>query len=93
MALARRNARDAVVAEEAGKAVWEGRPVAWRAAWGGGPRGVAGRVGWRAGSGVGPGRVAGRVGWRAWSGSWQGLIAGRVGGWQGDRRWMDLRIK
>ena len=42
-ALARRNARDAGVAEEAGKAVWEG----WQGGWGcgpGGPGGVAGRV-------------------------------------------------
>ena len=60
-ALARRNARDAVVAEEAGK-------VGWRAGRGGGPGGLTGRVGWRAGWGGWQGRVAGRVGWRAgWS--------------------------
>ena len=56
-ALARRNARDAVVADEAGKAVWEGRP----AGWGGWQGGVKGWVGWGVGSGGGPGRVAGQV--------------------------------
>ena len=50
-ALARRNARDAVVADEAGKAVWEGRP----AGWGGWQGGVKGGVGWGVGSGGGPG--------------------------------------
>ena len=64
LALAYRNASNAVVAEEAGKAVWEGRQagpsrVGWRAGWGGGP-GL-----WLAGSGGWPGRVAGRVRWRA----------------------------
>ena len=45
-ALACRNARDAVVADEAGKAVWEGRPAGWGGLQGGGgPGGVAGRVG------------------------------------------------
>ena len=45
------------MAEEAGKAVWEGR----QAGWGGGQDRVAGRVGWRAGSGGGQGQVAGWV--------------------------------
>ena len=85
-ALARRNARDGVMADEADKAVWEGRP----AGWGGGPGGVAGRVGWRAGSGGGPvwwlaGRVAGRVWLRAGGGG----TPGRPGGQRG----MDLRSK
>ena len=75
-ALARRNARDTVVADEAGKAVWEGR----QAAWGDGQGGVAGLVGWRAGW------MAGRVWWRACRvagllGGGQGLVAGRGGGW------------
>ena len=39
------------MAEEAGRAVWEGRPTGW----GGWPGGVAGL------GGGGPGRVAGRV--------------------------------
>ena len=40
------NARDAVVADEAGKAVWEGRPPGWGGGQGGGWQGrVAGRVG------------------------------------------------
>ena len=57
-ALARSNASDTVVAEEEGKAVWEGRQAGWR----------GGKVGWLAGSGPGggPGGVAGKVGWRAW---------------------------
>ena len=54
---ARRNAGDAVVAEEEGKAVCGGRQ-SW---WGGWQDGVAGWVGWRAGSGGWQGRVAGRV--------------------------------
>ena len=44
-ALARNNARDAVVAEEAGKAVWKG----WQAGWDGWQGGVQGTVGWLAG--------------------------------------------
>ena len=58
------------MAEEAGKAVREGRPAGW----------VAGRVGWRAGWGGEQGGVAGRVGWLAWSGGWPSL-AGSCG-WQ-----------
>ena len=75
---ARRNASDAVVAEEAGKTALECRP----AGWGGGQGGVAGRVGWRAWSGGRPGRVAGRVGRRA---GW--------GGWPGGQSRMDLQSK
>ena len=44
-ALVRCNACYAVVADEAGKALWEGRP----AGWGGGQGQVEGRVGRRAG--------------------------------------------
>ena len=85
---ARRNDRDAVVAqaeraERVGSQAWCGGGrggvagwVGWRAGWGGG------QGGWRAGSGGGPGRVAGRVRWLAGS-----------GGGQGDQRGMDLRSK
>ena len=55
----RRNASDAVVAEEEGKTAREGR----QAGWCGWPGGVAGRVGWRAGSGGGQDGEAGLVGW------------------------------
>ena len=75
-ALARCNASDAVVAEEAGRAVREGRP----AGWGGGPGRVAGWAGWRAGQEGGPGRMVGRVGWRAEWGGGPGGEAGRVVG-------------
>ena len=78
MALARHNARDTVVAEEAGKTARDDRP----AGWGGGSGGVAGRVGWQAKWGGGQGGVAGRVGRQARSG-------GGPGGWRG----MDLRSK
>ena len=44
-ALVRHNTRDAVVADEAGKAVWEGR----QAGWGGGQGG--GRARWSEGDG------------------------------------------
>ena len=61
MALARCNTSNAVVADEAGNTVWEGR----QAGWGGGQGGQ----GWRAGSGGGQGGVASRVGWRVrWGG-------------------------
>ena len=51
-ALVHHKARDAVVADEAGKAVWEGRPAVWdggqghwwRAGWGGGQGAEAGLV-------------------------------------------------
>ena len=48
------NACGAVVAEEAGKAVWESRQTGW----GGWAGQVAGRVGWLAGSGGWQGLVA-----------------------------------
>ena len=60
-ALARRNARDTVVAEEDGMVVREVR----QAGWDGGLGGMAGRVGWLAGWRGGPGGMAGRVGWLA----------------------------
>ena len=76
-ALAHCNARYAVVADEAGKAVWEGRP-AGRGGWqgGGGQGGVAGRVGWPPGGGQG---------WGVGSGGGQGRVAGWLGGgwWSG----------
>ena len=58
-----RNARDAVVADEAGKAVWEGRPArrggrqggGGGPGWGGGLGLVTGLVWWLACSGRGPG--------------------------------------
>ena len=58
-ALARRNARDAVVAEQESKAVREGR----QAEWGGGLGGVVGRVVWRAREGGRAGRVGRLAGW------------------------------
>ena len=61
-ALARRNASDTVVAEEAGKAFREGRPAGLS----GRPGEVAGLVGWRAGSGGWQGLVAGLVRCQAW---------------------------
>ena len=69
MALACRNASDAFVADEASKAVWEGRQTGW-GGWpgGGGQGGVAGQVGWLAGWDGRQGWVAGRVGWRAGGG-------------------------
>ena len=79
MALARRNARDAVVADEAaGWGGWPGGgwPVGWLAGWGGWQGGMAGRVWWWAGSGGGQGRVA-----------------GRGGGGPGGRSGMDLQSK
>ena len=71
------------MADEVGKAVWEGSRQ----------EGVVGRVGWLAGWGVGQGGMAGQsggrqVGWRAWSGGGQGE-GGRQGGWRG----MDLQSK
>ena len=60
------------MADEAGKAVCEGRPAGW-----GGGQGSGGQ-------GDGAGQVAGLVGWRAGSGGGQeGGGAGRVvrGGW------------
>ena len=81
-AQARRNASDAIVAEEAGKTAREGR----LAGWGGGqgevagrprPGVVVGRVGWQAGSGGGPGGEAGQVGRRAgWGGGEEGRVVG-----------------
>ena len=71
------------MADEAGKAVWEGSPAGWGGWPGGGwPGGVAGRVGWRARWDGWPGRVAGWVGWLAWSAG-RGGAGGRVvgGGW------------
>ena len=82
--LARRNARNAVVADEEDKAVWEGR----QAGWGGGQGGVAGSVWWRARWGGGQDGMEGRVRWRA--GSWG---AGRGGGRAGGSEGMDLRSK
>ena len=63
------NARDAaVVAEQVGKAVWEGR----QAGWGGWQGGVAGRVGWRAGSDCWEVGWVGRLaGWGGWQGGWR----------------------
>ena len=53
------------MAEEAGKAVWEGRPTWW------------GGCHWLAGCCGGQGRVSGRVGWWAGSdggqGGWRGM--------------------
>ena len=85
-ALARHNARDAVMAEEAGKAVLEGRQTGW----GGGPDGVAGQVGWLAGSGGEPGTTV------RWWASWEGGPDGRLawsGGGPGGQRGMDLWSK
>ena len=79
-ALARRNARDAVLADEAGKDIWEGRQAACcDAQGGGGPGGVAGRVGWRAGWDGGP--LGDRVRWRAGSVGGPGGGGGGGGGW------------
>ena len=47
-ALVHHNARDAVVADEAGKAVWEGRPARW-----GGGQGCLWQAGWGGGQGGG----------------------------------------
>ena len=74
-ALARHNTSNAVVNEEDGKAVREGRLAGWDR----GPGWVAGRLawlGWRVGSGGGQGRVAGRVWWPCGG---QGGEAGLVG--------------
>ena len=67
LALAYRNASNAVVAEEAGKAVWEGRQA--------GPS----RVGWRAGWGGGQGQVEVLVGWLAGGDSLGWLAGGKRG--------------
>ena len=70
-ALARRNARDAVVAEQESKAVREGRQAEWGGGW----------VGWWAGWYGGPGRVAGRAGWGGWQGGMVGSRRMVGGGW------------
>ena len=55
------------MADEAGKAVCEGRQAGWGGWPGGGwPGGEAGRVGCRAGWGGGPGGLAVRVVGRGW---------------------------
>ena len=64
-ALARRNARDAVVVDavrrRARQSGTAGRQSGVAAGWGGGPGGMEGQVGWQGGQGG----EAGRVGWWA----------------------------
>ena len=66
--LVRRNACNAIVAEEDCKTVREGRLAGWGGGlWGGGQGGEAGRAGWLVWSGGGPG--GGRARWLEGGGS------------------------